>query len=664
MTGSKDKTMGPFSLQVDVDAKAADEVFDLERKRIVKSLDYRAKEAVAAANRAVNRAALLEPNDCGETPLHRRNGDEDLLESAFWAMSFTKGLEHNPETGLVARNKDAADLRDAVNGGKIRAFTEEVSVPTPAQGRRRKWEAPTAGFVFDLEGSDAQAVTMPPAPAINTEDGTFDELTFEMAEVYELALLRDKPFSAFQNGSPDTDLTAAVHRLGELPYATSEGGCVPSKLPDLTTGAKRPRASEGGQLTAQTLFRGSSYGVEAGPYLSQFMLIGNLEGPLTPVEDQGRIVYGNQLIDQRVRNANKTDWMIRWQDWLDVQNGFDVRFNDTLFASGRRFIHTPRDLATYVHDDALYQAYLNACLILLGMKAPFDPGFAELAGGDIDGQSNNATGFALFGGPHILSLVTEVATRGLKAVRYQKFQNHFRLRPETLAGRLARAEEIEACEEIKKVAEISGQFAKMAEELDPVMTAIRAHNRARGGDDAPLLPMAFQEGSPMHPAYGAGHATVAGACVTVLKAFFDTTAILTWKDGSVAFRSPRTPGGNEPDGIPVQFVTADEGNRLEMQMAETHLTLLGELNKLAANISIGRNMAGVHYFSDYYDSVRMGEEIALAILEEQAHGYDQNEFVMSLVPFDSKGPAKGVLLKIKNGVRISKADLREPGELA
>jgi len=31
-----------------------------------------------------------------------------------------------------------------------------------------------------------------------------------------------------------------------------------------------------------------------------------------------------------------------------------------------------------------------------------------------------------------------------------------------------------------------------------------------------LLPMAFPEGSPIHPAYGAGHATVAGACVTIL----------------------------------------------------------------------------------------------------------------------------------------------------
>jgi len=34
--------------------------------------------------------------------------------------------------------------------------------------------------------------------------------------------------------------------------------------------------------------------------------------------------------------------------------------------------------------------------------------------------------------------------------------------------------------------------------------------------------MAFPEGSPIHPAYGAGHATVAGACVTI-QALFDET---------------------------------------------------------------------------------------------------------------------------------------------
>src|SRR6185436_18208399 len=53
-----------------------------------------------------------------------------------------------------------------------------------------------------------------------------------------------------------------------------------------------------------------------------------------------------------------------------------------------------------------------------------------------------------------------------------------------------------------------------------------AANRAFVKNNSWFLPMAFPEGCPMHPSYGAGHATVAGACVTILKAFFDDTARL------------------------------------------------------------------------------------------------------------------------------------------
>ncbi len=42
-----------------------------------------------------------------------------------------------------------------------------------------------------------------------------------------------------------------------------------------------------------------------------------------------------------------------------------------------------------------------------------------------------------------------------------------------------------------------------------------------------------------------------------------------------------------------------------------------ELNKLADNISVGRNMAGVHYFTDAFESLLLGEKIAIGILEEQ-----------------------------------------------
>jgi hypothetical protein len=38
-----------------------------------------------------------------------------------------------------------------------------------------------------------------------------------------------------------------------------------------------------------------------------------------------------------------------------------------------------------------------------------------------------------------------------------------------------------------------------------------------------LLPQAYPEGCPSHPAYPSGHATFAGAMVTVLKAFFKGT---------------------------------------------------------------------------------------------------------------------------------------------
>ena len=58
--------------------------------------------------------------------------------------------------------------------------------------------------------------------------------------------------------------------------------------------------------------------------------------------------------------------------------------------------------------------------------------------------------------------------------------------------------------------------------------------------------------------------------------------------------------------------------------------------KVAANISIGRNMAGVHYFSDYDDILRMGEQIALAILEEQALCYSTDPFVLSVATFDGE----------------------------
>jgi len=50
-------------------------------------------------------------------------------------------------------------------------------------------------------------------------------------------------------------------------------------------------------------------------------------------------------------------------------------------------------------------------------------------------------------------------------------------------------------------------------------------------------------------------------------------------------------------------------------------------------IAIGRDWAGVHYFTDYIESLCMGEQIALGILEEQKLRHLEN-FTMTVPLFD------------------------------
>ena len=122
--------------------------------------------------------------------------------------------------------------------------------------------------------------------------------------------------------------------------------------------------------------------------------------------------------------------------------------------------------------------------------------------------------------------------------------------------------------------------------------------------------MAYPEGCPTHPAYPAGHACVAGAGVTVLKAFFNETFII-----------PK----------PVQ-VTSD-GSAL-FSYEGTPLTVGGELNKLASNIALGRDTAGVHWRSDGIEGLKLGEAVAIEILRDFRKTYNENFNGFSLTKFD------------------------------
>ena len=106
-------------------------------------------------------------------------------------------------------------------------------------------------------------------------------------------------------------------------------------------------------------------------------------------------------------------------------------------------------------------------------------------------------------------------------------------------------------------------------------------------------------------------------------------------DGSVKAVSP---GDVLATDQQVAFVPNSDGSDLDDRgnAFGDFLRVGDELNKLAANISIARNMAGVHYYSDYIDSLRMGEEIAIGVLQEQSIMYPKDPFQVSLTSFDGK----------------------------
>jgi len=371
----------------------------------------------------------------------------------------------------------------------------------------------------------------------------------EGAEVYWRALARDVRFTDY--GSDALIAEAAA---------------------DLSTFTDYRGPKEGGMVTSRTLFRGSTPGDLTGPLLSQFLW--------------QTVPYGPTSIEQRyVMIADGDDRMTSYGDWLDVQNGFVPPPAANILDPTPRYIRQGRDLAQYVHFDFSYQAFLNAALILLGMGAA-----------DPNNPYNSSTtqgGFITFGGPFVLDLVAKAARAGLAAAWYQKWQVHRRLRPEAFAGLVHN--------------QVTGAKSYG---LHSQILASAALPRVFDQHGTYLLPMAYAEGSPTHPSYPAGHATIAGACTTILKAFF-----------------------NEGFVIPNPVQASRDGDALD-PWTGGDLTVGGELNKLAHNIALGRDTAGVHWRADGTEGIRLGEQVALGILLDYRQSYNEPFAGFALTLFD------------------------------
>ena len=466
-------------------------------------------------------------------PSHLTNGDEQLYANKIG--NYSKALPHNDlgEVDLQAYQS----LIAALTTGSPQDF-ESIQL-----GDAVKLVNPQAAYAFELIGPDSHHVGLIPPPSFSSA-----EEASEMGEVYWQALARDIPFSEYGTN------ILIDQAAGDLSHFSDFRG-----------------PKEGSSVTPETIFRGNTPGDLAGPYISQFLW-----------KD---IPYGAITVTQKINAAAPNiDFMTNYTDWLNVQNG-SIAGPLTLDPTPR-FIRNGRDLGEYVHLDWTYQAFLNACLILLRMVAPFDTGNPYLG-------SLTQDGFSTFGGPHILHLVGMVGNLALKAAWFQKWLLHRRLRPEEFGGRIHNHRTGSASYPIN--AEIL--------DSDAVTEVFNKHGTY-------LLPQAYPEGCPTHTAYPSGHASFSGAGATVLKAFFDESFVIP------------DPVEASPDGLSLVPYTGPD------------LTVGGELNKLASNIGFGRDFAGLHWRSDIIEGMKLGEEVSILVLTEMRLTFNENFGGFSLTKFD------------------------------
>lgn len=378
----------------------------------------------------------------------------------------------------------------------------------------------------------------------------------EEVEHYWAALLRDVSFVDY---SVNPLVAQAVADLNNLSFLRSSD----------VFGHPTP-------MTSQNLFRGyivPGDGNLLGPYISQFMV-------------QPTFLDAYQAVSQHYETyMPKQSFMTDVDEFNLIQNGGD---------SGRHLIFDPtyyhirngRDLCAYMHADPLYQAYFTAFLVLDGINAPPNPGNPY-------GCLHTEKVFAKLGRPEGYELA-EVARRALKTAWFYKWTKDLRLRPEEYGG-LVQARLTNSQPQPQAAATLHPDVLNSA-----VLPIIRNQFGSY------LLPQTFPKGSPTHPGYPCGHGMVAGACVTALKFFFDgrqrIRPLLNAVDRDVAVPSSDGLLLNPYDG-------ADRDD----------LTVNGELNKLAFNISVGQ---GIHAGSDFRSSsilsILLGEQIALRYLREEA----------------------------------------------
>ncbi len=483
-----------------------------------------------------------------EEHFDRRVYFDPETQEEYYPYMFSKTLEHDPVTGFPKK----ADVEKIVQawkyGGDKLAEVPESSVNT------RKLEGIAASQSFCMMGSDSSVPTAPASfyPKIDSEGSMF-----EMAEVYARSLTRDVPYSDYATDSTVAAVVATLNNFADKTVAPTDGGAI----------------------TNSTFGKGHSTDELVGPYVSQLLYL--------PYN------YGNISVVQKYIVEEDYDASTDSAEWLSIQNG---AVNGSTVTTDPKYAYNSRVLGSKVHNDPLYQFYYQAGLICL-QNGIGPQGFSNA----------RSSAWTSGGGPNVLASVAHVALGALRVAWAQKWGVAMAIRPEVVAQRITLAHK-QSEEFIKHVPGLKN----IKQCCDDKMTGILDLVAAANGSDPTnfLLKAQFPEMSPTHPSLCAGHAAVACACSTVLKAMLQTHN----EDGSRKAWPVAAVHSVDGDSL-IDYTDADASG----------MTVIGEINKLASNISLGRDAAGVHRRQDFSVGQIVGEKFAISYLCDVAKELSESE---------------------------------------
>jgi membrane-associated phospholipid phosphatase len=506
----------------------------------------------------------LEYKKCKCPP--KENEQEIRYKNYHYNGSFHKGLTHDPSTGELLNNIDYENMRKGIMTNNQNLLN---SVPLNP-GATVKLADPLASLATALVGRQGCSLKLPPPPTLSS-----DAAAANMVEDYSMCMARDVPFINYDTDPIiatllDTNHMNAPNVLANLQYT----------LP--------------GPFTTKTIFTADCVSERIGPYVSQFMLLNSAFGGAIVPQKYISLISRAQATSMGLR----VEWGVNQQEMIKIQNGLiQLLPPESPLVLQNTYIYNGRAGSEAVHADSAFQFFYQTAFLLTELGAPFNPGWPVFAN-----QGPYITGPAL---PNVLCSMAGGTQEALLDVWYWKFQVWRVLRPECFSLWVTNIlQGIVPNSPNYDISNVVLQNGVMAD----IFSLYGSYT----------LPQCYREGAPLHGSFPAGHGIYSACCATILKIFYNGNTLWNSLSGVIS--------GVLSDGIsgPIQ-ANADGSTLVAYTGADSSAMTVGsELDKLAYNISLFRDWAGVHFKSDVISGIHLGEQVAISFMEDQLSATVEN----------------------------------------